>query len=379
MFRPQLRAHATSAFHALNHSERALLGIVFREKEITQAQVTRLLDLTQPTVSRLVSGLAGKGLIEIGDKEISGRGKPSATIRLKPDYAYAVGISLLGDSVAMCMMDFAGTLVWHAKVSMPGMDRPSVLARLKQFKSEMLCETGLAWNKVYAAGVGVSAFFVGDGGLMNPPALLDEWALVEIAPILAEALQVPVVVDNDGNVACIGENLMGVGRRFRTFAYFQITNGFGGGVIIDGEPYRGVFGNAGEFAALWLAVGMEHPNLEHLRATLKRHGDAYETVEQMLGKFSLTSPGVEAWLDYAAPAYSLVASAASAILDCEAVVLGGRMPTNLATKLAERIEVAGTNRRDRPRPVPVILPAEAPGDAVSMGAAVYALQADFFR
>jgi predicted NBD/HSP70 family sugar kinase len=359
-------------------SERQLLGLVHGAGSITQADITRLMVLSQPTVSRLVSGLAADGLLVVGPSIAQGRGQPSAAVRLRADYAFGMGIALLGDSVSLHLIDFAGALRWRRTLAMPSMARALVLEALCVLKAEMLADTRIDPSRIFAAGVGISAFFVGEGALMNPPPLLDDWALIDIPAVLANALELPVVVDNDGNVACIGEALLGAGRHYRAFAYFQITNGFGGGIVLDGRTYRGSFGNAGEFAALWQAAGLIHPNLERLRVLLAGEGRSFASVSDMVADFDPGWPGVDAWLDEAAPAFSLAATAASAVIDCEAIVLGGRIPRELALRLAERITIAGTDRRERPRPLPVVIPAEVEGDAVSTGAAIFALQPTFF-
>lgn len=361
-----------------SYTERRILGLVHRAGTITQAEITRAMDVGQPTVSRIVAGLASDGLLRLGATVSRGRGQPSAMVTLEPDFAYGLGVSLLADSLAASLVDFAGNPRWAASRAMPDMSQSAVASALRTLKTKMLAKSGIKHDRIVAAGAGISAFFVGDGALMNPPALLNDWALTDIAAALSRMLELPVRVDNDGNVACIGESLRGVGRRFRSFAYFQITNGFGGGVILDGAPYRGAFGNAGEFAAIWQAMGIEHPNLERLRLLMAGHGTPFETVSDMLAGFDLDSPGVEAWLAEAVPAFSVVATAASAVIDCEAIVLGGRIPPELARRLAAQMTVAGTERRGRPRPLPLIVPSEAPDDAVALGAAMLALQPSYF-
>jgi len=355
------------------------LGLIQRRTRITQAEATRVMDLTQPQVSRLVTGLTAASLVRVGRSTAVGRGHPSMTLRLEPDYAYALGVSLLGDALSMDLVDFAGELRWRGSLSMPDMSRDRVLEQLALFRRDMLIQSQIDPFRIVAAGVGVSAFFVGADPLMNPPALLDDWAMIDIAAVLAPVLQTPVSVDNDGNVACVGEAFLGVGRRYRSFGYFQITNGFGGGLVLDGEPYRGAFGNAGEYAALWQAIGIPHPNLERLRDLVGRYDRPFHSVSAMIEAFDMNWRGTSVWLDEAGPAFSLAATAVSAVADCQAVVLGGRIPPALARALADRVTVAGTDRRDRPRPLPVVLPSEAPGDAVSLGAGMTALQKAFFR
>lgn len=365
-------------FTTPNESERRLMGLLLRSGAMSQADVTRAMDLTQPTVSRIVAGLLAKGMIEAGARPPSGRGQPSALLSLKADYAYAIGVSLVGGALALDLVDFSGTLLWRAEATFEDMTHAVVGEKLASFKQQALAATGVNGERLFAAGVGVSGFFIDDGPLMNTPALLDDWALVDIAPILGRALGVPVLIDNDGNAAAIGEGLRGAGLRYSNLAYFQITNGFGGGLVIDGRPFRGAHGNAGEFAVLWQALGLEHPNLERLRTLLVAYGARRGSLADMLADLDLDHPGVEAWLEEATHAYSLAAAAASAVIDCQAIILGGEIPGTLAKRLAARMSIAGTQRRGRPKPLPDILPSEVPGDAVSLGAALLALQTGFF-
>lgn len=368
-----------AAFYAPSDTEQRLLGLILKEPDITQARLTKLMEVAQPTVSRLVSGLLDQGLIASGQKESHGRGQPSQRLNICADYAYVMGIALFADALSVTLMDFAGTVLWQATEQMATMHQPVILDLLDALKCRMVADTAIDPSRIFAAGVGISAFFVGDGEKMNPPAMLDDWALIEIGPVIADAIGLPVLVDNDGNAACIGEAHCGVGRRYRSFAYFQITNGFGGGVMINGLPHRGSHGNAGEFAAIWEAIGIAHPNLEHLRAFLEEHEVRFESVAEMLSVISIDTPGVMPWISAVTPAYNIVATAAAATLDCEAIVLGGRIPKDIARELADRIIVAHTTRRSRPLPLPDIVVSEAPGDPVSVGAAASAFKAAFFK
>ena len=67
---------------------------------------------------------------------------------------------------------------------------------------------------------------------------------------LREALPPTVALDNDANLAAVGERTYGSGRDARTFVYVSVGTGIGMGVIIDGELYRGAHGAAGEVGYL---------------------------------------------------------------------------------------------------------------------------------
>ena len=63
---------------------------------------------------------------------------------------------------------------------------------------------------------------------------------------LAAACPVPVVVDNDANVAALGEVLHGAGRGQREVLVVTLGTGIGGGLVINGEVHRGGYGLAAE-------------------------------------------------------------------------------------------------------------------------------------
>ena len=72
------------------------------------------------------------------------------------------------------------------------------------------------------------------------------WELVPLQQLFSHAFQAPVRVDNDANVAGLGEWRFGAGRGVADLLYVTVSTGVGGGWILDGRPYRGAAGLAGE-------------------------------------------------------------------------------------------------------------------------------------
>lgn len=72
------------------------------------------------------------------------------------------------------------------------------------------------------------------------------WEEVPLAARLEEAFGAPAVVDNDANVAALGEHRYGAGRGVDHLLYVTVSTGVGGGWILDGRPWRGAQGMAGE-------------------------------------------------------------------------------------------------------------------------------------
>ncbi len=76
--------------------------------------------------------------------------------------------------------------------------------------------------------------------------MLPGWSGVDVAKELEDRLQTPTYVDNDANLGALAEVTLGAGRNARFAAYVSISSGIGAGIIVDGRPYRGHRGTAGE-------------------------------------------------------------------------------------------------------------------------------------
>ncbi len=72
------------------------------------------------------------------------------------------------------------------------------------------------------------------------------WSDVPLAEILAQFLGVPCIIDNDANVAALGEFTFGAGQGCTNLVYYTVSTGIGGGLILNGKTYRGSRGLAGE-------------------------------------------------------------------------------------------------------------------------------------
>lgn len=195
---------------------------------------------------------------------------------------------------------------------------------------------------------------------------------------MSRELQQPVWLDNDGTVAANGESLLGAGRWARSFLYLYFSHGLGGGVVIDGRCIRGSHGNAGEVAGMLPLQGLERPTLEQLRLMLIEDGLAFPDIRAMLEVFHPHWPACDRWVERARPALSLIVSAGFALLDPDAVVFGGRLPRALAERLIAELHIDNLPRRDRRRPEPRLVLAEAPADASAIGAALLPFKSCLF-
>jgi len=227
-------------------------------------------------------------------------------------------------------------------------------------------------------GVAVAGSFLGERPGFNTPYYLNEWAGLDVEAAFADRIGLATYADNDGNAAALGESMLGVGKWASSFAYLYLLAGVGGGVVLDGEVWRGRHGNAGEFAGGLPANIYPFPSLDLLRHILAKNGRPFDSVSLMVANFDAAWPGIDDWIARVRDSLSIIASNATAILDLEAIVLGGLIPRTLAERVIPAIETYDQRRRSLSRPVARIVPAEAPGNAAAIGAAVLPLQNAYF-
>lgn len=344
---------------------------------ISQSAIARYSDFSQPTTNRLMQSFIKDEMVLLASRHVNGRGKPSVNVMLNPDYAFSFGIAMLGDALSVVLMDFVGKIRAVRSTAMRSMSRSAVLEQLVGFRAELLAEVPQA-RRLVGAGVGISGFFV-DGRFINPPTSLNEWALIDIEPIIEEVMELPVQIENDATAAAIGESLFGMGRTCANFAYLHLTNGFGGGIISDGKPYRGQHGNAGEFGGVWSLLGGAYPNLDQLRDFVARHGHAFDTVDDMARTIDAGWDGVQAWIEQAVQPFSALCGLLNCILDPGMIILGGRLPVSIGEALIDRLTVPSPGSRwGRYPPQAKLALAQVREHAVAIGAAAMPMQRHYF-
>jgi predicted NBD/HSP70 family sugar kinase len=365
---------------AVSAGGRTILDHLLRTGGTSQASLSQTLDLSQPSVARLIGTFHAAGMVVLGERSPGVRGNPSVHVTLAPDYAYALGVTLVGDAVGLTILDFAGKVRAARTLGLSDMAPAVVVDALRALKRDLVAEAAIDPSRIVGAGAGVSGFLMpGAPPRFNPPWQLAEWAQVDVAGTLGAAVEAPLISENDATAATVAEGLVGVGRHCANFAFCHLTNGFGGGLVSDGRMVLGLLRNAGDFGgALWL-LGGTYPSLDTLHAYLREAGERDESVEAMVRRVQPDTPGVARWVEDAGCSIGKLAFLLGHMVASEKVVIGGRLPPPLAEALARATVLPATpTRNDMPFPLPEVVPSEVRGDAVGIGAAMLPLRALFF-
>jgi len=101
--------------------------------------------------------------------------------------------------------------------------------------------------KLKGVGIGTAGAVNVDEGILYEAPNMPDWKNEPFGEILSDLLGVPVVLDNDANVAAWGEYAYGAGRGSKYMLMVTLGTGVGGGLVLDGKPFRGAIDAGGEF------------------------------------------------------------------------------------------------------------------------------------
>lgn len=104
-------------------------------------------------------------------------------------------------------------------------------------------------------GVGLPGAVDHAAGIVRNPPNLPGWREMHVAARLRKATGLPTFIDNDANVAALGEQRGGAGRGIANMVMLTLGTGVGGGIILDGRLLRGAFGTAGELGHTIIVPG----------------------------------------------------------------------------------------------------------------------------
>ncbi len=168
------------------------------------------------------------------------------------------GIDVGGSHFSVVVADGEGRLLARAASPIRGDEGPErILATAAAATEGLLKERRASLDHLKAVGLAVPGMVDEDTGTVRVAANLAEWIQVPAGEMLRGHLGVPARVDNDVNLAALGEMWRGAGRGRRHLLFVAPGTGIGGGVIIDGKLHRGANQFAGE-------IGYSCPGPEYL-------------------------------------------------------------------------------------------------------------------
>lgn len=159
---------------------------------------------------------------------------------------YVIGVDLGGTKIYTALAGENGEVLAEVKVRTKAEEGlEPVIGRIAESCRTVCAGAGVSAGKVAAVAVGTPGPLDTKSGLVYFAPNL-KWRDVPLKALLEEALGLPVFLDNDANLAALGEHTYGAGRGVRDMVLISVGTGIGGGLVLNGGLYRGFAGGAGE-------------------------------------------------------------------------------------------------------------------------------------
>lgn len=261
-----------SAMRHINRS--AILEIIRRESPISRTAIAERLDVSLPTVMRIVEELITEGFVRPqGSTEWSG-GRRRSLLEFNADGHVVIGVDMGGTKMYGAISDLGGNILDEVNFSRHGSTGEDSYNYLTSLIDKLLASPKMAGRSLRGIGVGVPGVTLHKEGIITWAYTL-HWENFPLKSRLSEKYKLPITVDNDVNLAALGELWFGAGQNVQNMILITVGTGIGAGVIIDGALYRGAKEASGE-------IGNMIPGYEFLGKDYRAFG-ALESVASGTG------------------------------------------------------------------------------------------------
>jgi len=303
---------------------------------ISRALIARELNISAPTVSKIIDELIKeKYVIEVGKEDSTG-GKRAMRLEFNRKLGSVVGIDLGKDNIRIGRFDL-GCEMLDKNIGF------KIFYNDKELLNKIIDEIKLfihdTENKnrdskpipINAISLGIPADIDINTGSISAP-LFENWDKFNLPEIFKTHFDIPVFFENSKNISTLGEKHFGAGKKYKDFVLLEIGEGIGAGIIINNQLYRGAYNSAGE-------VGFLVGNANKLYSKYKLKG----YMEEVVSPRNLEN---EARILILEGAKSLISNIVSNDLNkidpsivCRAAVLEDELSERLIKKLTENLAI----------------------------------------
>jgi glucokinase-like ROK family protein len=214
---------------------------------ISRAALAETTGLNKTTVSSLVNILVERHIVQEVGLASKNTGRPAILLNLNPTAGFIVSCEIGVDFILVICTNFAPEIIWrHEERIDPAIGQRAILDRALTILHQAIKEGSPSRGALWGAAVGVPGLVdQGTGELLFAPNL--GWKNLPIRAILQESIDVPLFIDNEANLAALGEHYFGAAQGYEEVLYISAGVGLGGGIVHGGRVFSGVTGVGAEF------------------------------------------------------------------------------------------------------------------------------------
>ncbi|MBO5708358.1 MAG: ROK family transcriptional regulator [Bacteroidales bacterium] len=224
--------------------KKQIIALCVNEGDYSIADLSKELNTSIPTITKLVGELIEEGfIVDMGKQGTNGGRRPSI-YGLNPSAGYFVGIDVRKDSIGIAVTDFKGQITDAVSdVQFTLLNSEISLRELCETVKDYLGKSNIPTEKVRAYGINLT------GRVNHETGYCFTYFIGEDRPIgafMEDELEAPVFVENDSRAMTYGEYICGVAGNEKNMLFINVSWGLGMGMIVDGKLSYGKSGYSGE-------------------------------------------------------------------------------------------------------------------------------------
>lgn len=231
-------------------NDRAALTLLLEHGQLSRSGLGELTGLSKPTTSQLLARLETAGLVRHSGSSTGRPGPKAQLYEVVPDVAHVAALDVTPARILSAVADITGRLVGEFELRTPRRAGADTVVRVCEAVDGALLEAGLDRSALHRLVIGTPGAFDPRTRQLRYARHLPGWHDPELLARLADALDVPLDVDNDVNLAAVAEQHAGRARSASNFILLWGEEGMGAAIVIDGVLHRGFTGGAGEVGFL---------------------------------------------------------------------------------------------------------------------------------
>ena len=236
-------------------NERAVLEAIRRDAPISRAEIARRSAISKPTVSLALRALLESGLVRETDPRPGRPHYGAVFFEPVPEAAFVLGIDIGARFLRSAICDLAGRVRARQEVEVRGVDFDVALAKIAELRDALIEAVESSAGRIDGTVVGIPGAVDSASGRVSLAGNVPGLEHRDVSGELRRLLGVPVRLENDINLAALGEQWRGIARGVDDFLFLSIGTGVGAGLVLRGELHRGRNGAAGELDYAFVGLG----------------------------------------------------------------------------------------------------------------------------
>jgi predicted NBD/HSP70 family sugar kinase len=305
-------------------NERTVLDTIRSGAPISRAEIARRSGISKPTVSLALQSLLQAKLVRETAERPDGPGYGAVYFELVAEAAVVLGLDLGARFVRGALCDLAGDVRARQDIELQAPETDEAVEAIVRLRSSLTETSGLKAERIDTVVVGVPGVVERRTGVVRVVENVTGLEGRAFESELEGVLGLPVRLENDTNLAALGEQWQGVARGVDDFVFLSIGTGMGAGVVVGGELHRGRHGAAGEIDFALIAFDGVDPSAPQVTALAGGGADP----RAVFGAAREGDEAAGAVVAEVARRIALHIAPFAAVADVELVVLGGGIGAN---------------------------------------------------